>query len=66
MRRIESKNNFHRFYPLQQNCDFGLYAENEKIPTYSLFYGKKTSDMIYCAKVMIEMMKIRKILYENG
>ena len=39
---------------------FWLFMENEKIPTYNLFYGKKTSNMIYCAKVTIERMKKRK------
>ena len=38
----------------------------KKIPTYSMFYGENTSDMIYCAKKMIERMKTRKRLYENG
>ena len=42
---------------------FGLDAKNEKIPTYSLFYGKKNSEMFYCAKVMMERMKITQILY---
>ena len=45
---------------------FGVYEENEIIPAYSWFFNEKTSDMIYCAKVMIKRMKVRKVLFENG
>ena len=40
---------------------FGEYEENEIIPAYSSFYNEKTSDMIYCTKVMIKRMKVRKL-----
>ena len=45
---------------------FGKYEENEEIPSYSWFFRNKTSDMIYCAKVMMDRMKARKRLLENG
>ena len=45
---------------------FGQYGENQVIPAYSWFYENKTSDMIYCAKVMMERMKMRKRILENG
>ena len=45
---------------------YGEYKENEKIPACSWFYSDKTSDMMYCAKVMMKRMKVRKEIFENG
>ena len=45
---------------------FGQYGENQVIPAYSWFHENKTSDMIYCSKVMMERMKMRKRILENG
>jgi hypothetical protein len=45
---------------------FGKYEENEEIPSYSVFFKNKTSDMIYCTKVLMKRMKTRKRLLENG
>ena len=45
---------------------FGKYGEDERIPVYSWFFENKTSDMIYCTKVMMERLKTRKRIIENG
>ena len=45
---------------------YGEYGENEIIPAYSWFFCEETSDMIYCAKVMMKRMKVRKEIFENG
>ena len=48
-------------------CDiFGLYQREEIKPQYSWFYQGSVSDMVYCAKVMIERMEIRQKIFENG
>ena len=35
-------------------------------PQYSWFHCGSVSDMAYCGKVMIERMKIREKIIENG
>ena len=45
---------------------FGKYGENEIIPAYCWFFANKTSDIIYCARVMMERMKTRQKIIENG
>ena len=39
---------------------------NVKIPTYQWFYSKSVSAMIFCAKIMMERLKVRKDKIENG
>ena len=39
---------------------FEKYEENEIVPAYSWLYDKNTNDMIYCAKVMMKRIKIRR------
>ena len=49
------------------SCDgFGSYKREEIKPQYSWFHCGSVSDMVYCAKVMIERMKIREKIIENG
>ena len=49
------------------SCDSsGSYKREEIKPQYSWFYCGSVSDMVYCAKVMIERMKIRGKIIENG
>ena len=46
--------------------NFGKNGENEIIPAYSWFFENETSNMTYCATVMMERMKRRKKIIENG
>ena len=33
---------------------------------YSWFFDEKISDKIYCAKVLMKRIKVRKMILENG
>ena len=49
------------------SCEsFGKYDSNVKIPTYQWFYSQSVSAMIFCAKIMMERLKVRKHKIENG
>ena len=45
---------------------FGIYEEVEKMPKYEWLFGDDMRQMLYCAEVLKERLKIRQSIYENG
>ena len=47
-------------------ASLGKYEKNVTKPLYEWFFSNLVSDMVYCAKVMMERLKFRQKIIENG